>query len=146
MLRLLFVVGGLLEACVPNRLVAWGERLAFENADDARRRPWTIAVARLEGLAFAWIGLRDGVAPKTVVRLLGPLGVLMCLFPRQVLAFALAVAYENPDELEPKSWVVPVARGVGVCYVALALFSKSAGEPQRRGRRESRRIERCRGR
>ncbi|WP_255192739.1 hypothetical protein [Natronobeatus ordinarius] len=130
MLRPLFVVVGLLEAAFPDRLVARAERWAFENPDDARLRPWTIPMARLEGLAFAWIGLRDGVQPESVARLLGPLGVLMCLFPRQILAFALASAYENPEEIEPKPWVGPVTRGIGACYVVLALFSRRAGEPR----------------
>ena len=130
MMRTLVVAVGLLEALFPDRLVARAERFAFENPDDARLRPWTIPMARLEGLAVAWLGLRDGVRPESVARLLGPLGVLLCLFPRQALAFGLAVAYENPEEIEPKPWVGPVTRGIGACYVVLALFSRRAGEPR----------------
>ena len=130
MLRPLFVVGGLLEAAFPDRIVARAGRWAFENPEDAHLHPWTLPMARLEGLAFAWVGLRGGVRPESVVRLLGPLGALMCLFPRQALAFGLAVAYENFDDLEPKPWVVPVTRGIGACYVVLALFSRAAGEPR----------------
>ena len=128
MMRTLVVAVGLLEALFPDRLVSRAERVAFENPDDARLRPWTIPMARLEGLAFAWIGLYDGVRSESVVRLLGPLGVLMCLFPRQALAFGLAVAYENPGEIEPKPWVGHATRGIGACYVVLALFSRRAAE------------------
>lgn len=123
---------GVLEAVFPARIVATTERYAFENPEDARLRPWTIPMARLEGVAFAWIATSDRASLRTLGKLVGPLGALMCLFPRQTLDVGLATAYENPGDIERKRWVVPATRTIGALYVVIALVSGFGdGNPSR---------------
>lgn len=127
MIRALAFGFGLLEVVAPRRIVEPAERLAFENPDDGRLRPWTVPMARLEGLAFCWL-LAGG--PERVRKLRGPLAVLgfaMALLPQRALEFGLAMAYENPNDLEVKSWVGPATRLIGACYLVVALLSRRAG-------------------
>ncbi|MDJ1432779.1 hypothetical protein [Halostagnicola sp. A-GB9-2] len=126
MKRLLLVAVGLLEIAFPDRIVASAERVAFDNPGEGQLQPWTIPMARLEGLFFCWLVLTGRAKAPAVSRTLGILGVPAFLFPRRFVTLALGMAYENPDELELKPWVVPVTRFLGVCYVAVALFAGKA--------------------
>lgn len=128
MRRLLLAVA-VLEVLVPERVVRGSERLAFENPGVGRLRPWTIPLARLEGVAFCWLAASDRLDSPGVARLLGLLGVPAFLAPTRFVEAGLAMAYENPADLEVKPWVVRATRLLGVCYVALALFVGRADAP-----------------
>ncbi|WP_226004844.1 hypothetical protein [Natrinema salinisoli] len=127
--RALAIGVGLFEVIAPGRLIGYGERLAFETPDAGRFRPWTIPIARLEGMAFVWLLGRDEEVPTSVRNALAAVGFVLALVPRTTVELALAVAYENADELEVKRWVVPVTRLFGACYVAAGLFPKPVGGP-----------------
>lgn len=129
MRRLLGLGLGLLVTISPSRVVESAERLAFENPDAGRLRPWTLPIGRLEGLLVLWlVGRRpdDGGTAALETSLAG-LGILLALAPRTMLRFGLRLAYENSTELEVKPWVVPVARLLGACYLAVGLFAGRAG-------------------
>ncbi|OVE83490.1 hypothetical protein [Natronolimnobius baerhuensis] len=121
MKRALAVGFGLLYVLVPDKIVNATEQAAFENPDDGQLRSITIPIARLEGLAFCTFALR-GQFPKPLRAPLTLLGFMLAAIPQQMLAYGLAIAYENPTDLEVKPWVVPVARVIGVLYVILGLF------------------------
>ncbi|APX97626.1 hypothetical protein [Natronorubrum daqingense] len=126
MRRLLALAAGLFVAVVPNPFVETVERLAFENADVGRRRPWTVPIARLKGAVFCLLLVRS---PHSIRALSGPLaalGFVLAVLSRRALEVGLRVAYENPDDLEVKPWVLPTARVLGASYVAVALFSRRA--------------------
>ncbi|MFU8867560.1 hypothetical protein [Natronococcus sp.] len=122
MLRPLLLAFAALEILAPDRLVARGERLAFENPDVARLRAWTLPLARLEGLAVVWLVRNWTTAWPGVKPLFAVLGLPALLQPRAFLNVALATAYENPDAIEPKPWVVPFTRVLGACYLVVALW------------------------
>lgn len=52
---------------------------------------------------------------------LGPLGVVMAVFPNRVLAAFERLFLENPDECEAKSWVTKGVRFEGLAYLLIAL-------------------------
>ena len=129
MKRTLAIGYGLLHVVVPERIVGAAERLAFENPDAGRLRPWTLPLARLEGLAFALLVARRGGLPAPLKAPFALLGIMLAVSPRRMLAFGLELAYENPDELEAKPWVLPATRLLGVVYVVLGLFTDRADAP-----------------
>ncbi|MDG5817744.1 hypothetical protein [Natronococcus sp. A-GB7] len=122
MLRPLLLAFAVLEILAPDRIVARGERLAFENPDAGRLRPWTLPLARLEGLAVVWLVWNRETAWPGVKPLFAVLGLPALLQPRAFLNVALATAYENPDDIEPRAWVVPLTRLLGACYLLVALW------------------------
>ena len=122
MLRPLLLSFAALEILLPDRVVAWGERLAFENPENGRLRPWTLPLARLEGLAVVWLVRNRTTAWPGIKPLFAVLGLPALLRPRAFLAVALTAAYENPDAIEPKPWVVPFTRALGACYLLVALW------------------------
>ncbi|SDR29838.1 hypothetical protein [Natronobacterium texcoconense] len=132
MLRPLAIGFGLLETLAPERIVDPAERLAFENPDDGRLRSWTLPMARLEGLLFLWLLLRKDSGPSVLRLPLGALGFVMALLPRTALEFGLEVAYENAEELETKSWVLPVTRLIGALYLVLGLLAMRADGSEER--------------
>jgi hypothetical protein len=129
MRRVLAATIGVLEIVAARRIIDWGERLAFETPDTGRLRLWTIPIARLEGLVFAWLLGRKASPPAGGEKVLAIGGFVLALFPRTVVELALKLAYENADELEVRGWVVPTTRLLGACYVVIGLFSKPVGEP-----------------
>lgn len=138
MLRSLAIGFGLLEVLAPERIVEPAERLAFENPDDGRLRPWTLPMARLEGLAFLWLLVRpnrdrDRDRDRRLSELRLPLstfGAVLALAPRTTLEFFLDVAYENAADLETRSWVRPATRLLGALYLAVGLFAARADAPE----------------
>lgn len=130
MIRALAIGFGLLEAIVPKRLIDAGEWLAFDTPETGRLQSWTVPMARLEGVLFVWLLARKGGSLGALRAPLGVFGVAMALMPRAVVAFALEVAYENPDDLETKSWVVPATRLLGVGYVAAGVFAGRSRTPE----------------
>lgn len=129
MWRTLLAGFGALELLAPDRIVTRGERLAFENPEAARLRAWTLPMVRLEGVAAVWLALRWERALPGLRPILALGGVPAALAPRGVLAAALAVAYENPDEIEVKPWLLPATRLLGAVYLAVALFSARVDAP-----------------
>ncbi|WP_254766289.1 hypothetical protein [Salinilacihabitans rarus] len=129
MLRTLLAGFGALELLAPARLVDRCERLAYENPEAARLRAWTLPMARLEGLAAVWLALRWERALPGLRPIVALVGVPAALAPRAVLAAALEVAYENPDEIEVRPWVLPATRLLGAVYLAVALFSARVDAP-----------------
>lgn len=131
MRRLLLVLIAVVEIVAPGRIVAWGERRAFENPDAGKLRPWTLPIARLEGLAALWLVWNWESAWPGVKPLFATVGLPALLTPRPFLRVALTAAYENPDAIELKSWVVPVTRALGGCYLILALWPGESGASAR---------------
>lgn len=130
MFRALAVGSGLLHVVAPRRIVDLAERLAFENPDAGRLHPWTLPLARLEGLAFAVLAARRVGLSEPLKAPIALLGFMLAAIPRRMLEYGLAIAYENPDDLAVKSWVVPAARVLGVVYVLLALVPMRADAPE----------------
>lgn len=125
---------GLLVALAPNRIVEPAERLAFENPEDGRLRPWTLPIGRLEGLLVVWlVGRRPDRIPA-LERSLAGLGIVLALAPRTALRLGLRTAYENPTALEVRPWVVPATRLLGACYLAVGLFAGRGATPDDDGR------------
>lgn len=134
MKRVLALGFSLFLVVAPRRIVDPAERLAFENPEVGRFRPWTLPMARLEGLAFGWLLVRGADRPDVLRRALALLGLAMALAPRPALAFGLEVAYENPGDLEVKSWVAPATRLLGVVYVVIGLVAGRVDAPSDAGR------------
>lgn len=122
MRRVLLVLIAAVEIVVPGRIVAWGERRAFENPDAGQLRPWTLLIARLEGIAALWLAWKWEPAWPGVKPLFGTVGLPALLTPRPFLRVALTAAYENPEAIELKPWVVLATRALGVCYLLVALW------------------------
>ena len=120
-MRTLLALLGLVELISPKRLIEFGERLAFENPDEATLRPWILPVARLEGIGWMLVVLRGGRLRSTFETLLGPVGAAMILTPGRVVDGAIRLAYADADRISLRSWVVPVTRALGVVYVLTAI-------------------------
>ncbi|MEY7849243.1 hypothetical protein AB7C87_08595 [Natrarchaeobius sp. A-rgal3] len=127
-MRKLLIGFALLEILATRRIVDAAERVAFENPDAGRLHPWTIPAARVEGIVFCWVILRNGGLGR-LRSPLAALGFVVALLPRSALAFGLAVAYENADDLEVKPWVGPVTRLIGACYLSIALLAGRVDAP-----------------
>lgn len=129
MFRLLVIAASLLHVVAPGRIVDAAERVAFENPGAGQLRPWTLPMARLEGLAVGVLAARRGDVPEPFTVPIALLGFMLAAIPRRLLAFGLGIAYENPGDLEVRSWVVPAARLLGVLYVVLGLFTGRVDAP-----------------
>lgn len=120
MIRRLFTAFGLVALFVPRRLVEFWEGVAFENPADADRRTWTIPMARLEGLCFLALVARDEDA-SALSTVLALAGIPIVFAPQTYLRTGLGLAYENPDDIRVKRWVVPLARVLGLVYLVAGL-------------------------
>ncbi|MCU4754150.1 hypothetical protein OB919_19565 [Halobacteria archaeon AArc-curdl1] len=121
MFRPVVIAFAILEALFPDRFIDWGERRAFENPETAELRSWTIPLARLEGLVCVWFAIGNRWRMPIVTRTLSVCGLVALTAPRVVLDLALASAYENPDAIEVKPWVLPLTRVLGVVYIVWAV-------------------------
>lgn len=121
-------------ALAPERIVGPAERLAFENPDAGRLRPWTLPIGRLEGLLVVWLTGRRSDGTAVLEPLVAGLGVVLALAPRTALRLGLRTAYENPTELEVKPWVVPATRLIGALYLAVGLLAGRGTAPEDDGR------------
>ena len=124
MFRRLLAAFALLELLVPERIVDAGERLAFENPGECDLRPWTIPIARLEAVAFWYAARRGGASWTRFLRTLGLIGLPAALAPSAYLRFGLWLAYEDPDCCEPRPWVAPATRLLGLAYLLAALVAR----------------------
>lgn len=128
MKRALALGFALLEIVAPRRIVTPAERLAFRNPETGRLRPSTMPIARLEGLLFAWLLLRERGLSRPLRAALVALGTAMALVPRTAVESGLALAYENAADLALKSWVVPATRLLGVLYLIVVVLSVHGSE------------------
>lgn len=119
MKKRLLVALGVAMIAVPRAIVDAGERLAFENPDDATLRRTTIPAARAEGLLALAIA-RRGRWPPALALPIGLVGAAMIVAPGAMLRVGLRLAYRDPDRIRPKPWVAVVARLAGTSHVLLA--------------------------
>jgi hypothetical protein len=120
MLRALLRAWGFVVLLVPRRVVETFEPIAFENPDDAELRYWTIPIARLEGLLFIVLANRDEPGDG-LSKFFGLVGLPAFFAPERYLEWGLSIAYENPEDVEVKSWVVPLTRVLGAVYLLIAI-------------------------
>lgn len=131
MLRTLLIVFGLIEIAVPRPIIDACERIGLQNPEEAQLRSRALALSRLEGLLVVWALVRGRQGSTVARRLLVGAGVVAALFPRPLIRFSQAFAYENTADLELKRWVVPAARLLGACYLLVAVLSGRAEAPNR---------------
>ncbi len=125
MLRTLLLGFGLVEIVMPRPVIEACERVGLRNPETARRRPLALTGARLEGLVFVWLLARGREGSTLVSALLGLAGLVLVLIPRPVITLSQHLVYANTDDLEPRLWVVPAARLLGVVYLTVLLLSRS---------------------
>jgi len=123
MLRALLSVIGLVMVSIPRRIVETAEIVAFENPEDAILRGWTIPMARLEGIGYLLLVRRTSVLSRVIGGVFCLFGSASAVAPRQYLDFGLSLAYENPDNITVKSWVIPVTRVLGITALVLTVVS-----------------------
>ncbi|WP_418282750.1 hypothetical protein [Halorubrum sp. DTA98] len=129
MRRTLLSVIGLVMVSIPRRIVETAETVAFENPEDAILRGWTVPMARLEGIGFLLLIRRTGFLSGVVGVVFGLVGSAAAVVPRQYLDFGLSLAYENPNDITVKSWVIPVTRVLGIIALVLTVVSlRSEGD------------------
>ena len=117
--RLLGVIGRIMMTN-PERFIGFWERLALENPDECTLRWWVIPLARLEGLVFVTLSKRE-MSGTQFKSFLGLLGIPAPLFPKQYIDWGTKLVYEDPDQCEWKSWIIPFTRIVGAVYVLLGI-------------------------
>jgi hypothetical protein len=129
MLRTLLSVIGLVLVVVPRRIVETAETVAFENPEVARLRSWTIPMARLEGISYLLLVRRTRLLSGIAGVMLGLIGSVAAVAPRRYLHFGLSLAYENPDDITVKSWVIPMTRVLGMAaFVMTVVALRDSGD------------------
>jgi hypothetical protein len=123
MLRTLLIGFGLVEIVAPEPVIRACERIGLDNPDETERRPLALWGARLEGVVFVWLLARGRKGSRPVRGLLGAAGLVLMVLPRPIIELSQGLVYANTDELEPRSWVVPAARLLGVLYLTVTLLS-----------------------
>lgn len=131
MLRKLLIAFGIFEIAKPQPVIDACERIGLENPEEAELRPWALHGARLEGALFVWLLARRESGSTIASTLLGVAGAILVILPQPIIELSQTLVYENVDELEPKPWVQPAARLLGVLYltvVALSVFGDESTE------------------
>ncbi|QIO25124.1 hypothetical protein [Haloarcula sp. JP-L23] len=123
MLQTLLSVIGLVMVGIPRRIVETAETVAFENPEDAILRGWTIPMARIEGIGYLLLVRRTGLLSGVVGVVFGLIGSVAAVAPRRYLNFGLSLAYENPDDISVKSWVIPMTRVLGITALVMTVVS-----------------------
>lgn len=123
MLRAVVSAIGLLMISIPRRIVDTAERLAFEDPETATLRGGTISIARLEGIGYLLLVRRTGFLSGVLGVIVGLVGSAAAVAPRRYLEFGLALAYENPEDITVKSWVLPWTRVLGLSALVLTIAS-----------------------
>ncbi len=130
MLRKLLILFGIVEIIAPRPIINACERIGLENPEEAQLRPRAALLARLEGAMFVWLLVRGKEKSPYTSSLLGAVGALAVVFPRPLIRFSQAFAYENSSDLELRPWVEPAARLLGVLYLTVAVLSRREDEPE----------------
>lgn len=123
MLRKLLIAFGIFEIAMPRPVIDACERIGLKNPEDAQLRPRALWGARLEGALFVWVLARRESGATIANRLLALAGIALVIVPRPIVELSQRLVYENVDELEPKPWVNPAARLLGVLYLTVAALS-----------------------
>ena len=123
MLRKLLIAFGIFEIAKPQPVIDACERIALENPEEAKLRPWALHGARLEGALFVWLLARRESGSTIASTLLGVAGAVLVILPQPIVELSQTLVYENVDELEPKPWVQPAARLLGVLYLTVVALS-----------------------
>jgi hypothetical protein len=123
MLRGVLSILGLVMVGAPRRVVEIAETVAFENPGEATLRGWTIPIARLEGIGYLLLVRRAGFLSGAVGVVFGLVGSVAAVAPRRYLDFGLSLAYENPEDISVKSWVVPMTRALGLTALVMTVVS-----------------------
>lgn len=123
MLRTLLSVTGLVMVSVPRKIIEAAEAIAFENPEDAVLHGWTVPMARLEGIGYLLLVRRSGFLSGVAGVIFGLFGSVAAVAPRRYLDFGLSLAYENPDDITVKSWVIPGTRVLGIIALVLTIVS-----------------------
>lgn len=123
MLRMLLSVIGMAMVWIPRRIIETAESVAFENPEDASLRGWTIPMARLEGIVYLLLVRRTRFLSGIIGLVIGLFGSAAVVSPRRYLDFGLSLAYENPDDITVKPWVIPLTRVLGLVAVMLTMVS-----------------------
>lgn len=127
MLRVMLSAIGLGMVAIPRRIVQFAETVAFENPEAAKHRGWTIPLTRLEGMGYLLLVRRTGILSGLVGVVFGLFGSAAAITPRRYLDFGLSLAYENPDDITVKSWVVPATRVLGISAIVLTVVLLRGG-------------------
>jgi hypothetical protein len=135
MIKQLLGLGGLVEFLFPRRVIEFGERLAFENPHACTHRIWTVAVARVEGLAYLALFSRAESPPPWVRPLMGLAGGIAVVLPEEYLNVVLQSMYRDADRIEVKPWVVPTTRLLGLGYLLAALTEPDERDVEADGER-----------
>ncbi len=122
MRQLLLALFAITQIAIPDRIIARGERLAFENPETATLRPLTLPMARAEGVVGIWLAWNWERAWPGVRPLFGTVGLPALVLPATFLDVVLQTVYENPEAIELKPWVRPATRLLGLCYVLVAIW------------------------
>ena len=117
--RWTLIAFGLFEIVAPRPIIDACERIGLENPDEGRLRSEALALARLEGALFVWELRRGRRRTPMASSALTIAGLLAVLAPRPLIRFSQSFAYENPHELELRSWVVPATRALGLLYLTV---------------------------
>lgn len=123
MLRKLLIAFGIFEIAKPQPVIDACERIALENPEEAELRPWALHGARLEGALFVWLLARRESGSTIASTLLGAAGAILVILPQPIIELSQTLVYENVDDLEPKPWVRPAARLLGVLYLTVVALS-----------------------
>ncbi|ELY64338.1 hypothetical protein [Natronococcus jeotgali] len=123
MLRKLLIAFGIFEIAMPQPVIDACERIGLENPEEARLRPLALWGARLEGALFVWVLARRESGATIANRLLALAGIALVLVPQPLVELSQRLVYENVADLEPKPWVNPAARLLGVLYLTVAALS-----------------------
>jgi hypothetical protein len=123
MLRKLLIAFGIFEIAKPQPVIDACEQIGLENPEDAKLRPMALWGARLEGALFVWILARRESGSTIASSLLAAVGATLVVLPQPIVELSQRLVYENVDELEPRPWVGPAARLLGVLYLTVAALS-----------------------
>lgn len=121
MLRRALVGVGVVEVMAPEELIEAAERLSLENPEECHLRNGVVPAARLEGLTWLFLAWRSDAAYAGFKKLLGVLGLLALLYPRQCVEYAADMGYTDAERCEWKPWVFLCTRVTGLVYVLIAL-------------------------
>ena len=121
MLRKLFTAICAVEVLAPRTLVDAGESLALDDPGESELRSWVMPGARLEGLLFLGMLWRSDRSYSAFKKLLGAIGLLAFLRPREYVDYGARAAYRDASSIEWRPWVYTGTRLVGLLYLLVAL-------------------------